>query len=571
MLKSTTVIALSTLGMASILTAGPIGFVQTNLASDVPGVAPVTDPNLVNAWGIAASSASPQWIGDNGTGTSVLYNGAGVKQGLIVTIPGDGTVTGVAFAGVAGSFNGDAFLFDSEDGTVSGWRSALGTAAETLQTGSSANVYKGLTDATIGGVEYAYLANFRTGAVDVIKGDSSAPNLTGNFVDPNLPAGYAPFDVRVLGSEIYVTYAVQDPAKHDDQAGAGNGIVSVFDLNGNFERRLVNNGGVLNSPWGLALAPSGFGDFGGDLLVGNFGDGRVYAFNPNTGTLAGTLTDAAGNPIAIDGLWSLSFGNGGAGGATSTLFFTAGPDGESHGLFGELTVAPEPATWMMNGLGLSALRTLRGAAGNPRHRRTNVSQPAIVPRSSPRRNHDTRCWEEPWVNRSGATRIPAARAIRSSSPHGGGRREAAFYIACLEDIAILRAVAPHSGKAIGLQFEPHRQDVPLLRLCFLLTVHFLFDTKNFLYVMANLVGQYVSLRESVQARRTSLSTRRKIQDRDRPSHLPGNRTDRLPTGRRRSRTPWHRETVLTSRGDKLRPMRAGASSRYSAHRRARKK
>jgi uncharacterized protein (TIGR03118 family) len=359
MLKSLTAIALSTLGMASILTAGPIGFVQTNLASNLPGVAPVTDPNLVNAWGIAATSGSPQWIGDNGTGTAVLYSGAGVKQGLTVTIPGDGTVTGVASAGVAGSFNGDAFLFDSEDGTFSGWRSALGTAAETLKTGSTANVYKGLTDSNIGGTEYAYLANFRTGAVDVINGTGAPSNLAGNFVDPNLPAGYAPFDVRNLGGEIYVTYAVQNAAKHDDQAGAGNGIVNVFDLNGNFERRLVSNGGVLNSPWGLALAPSGFGNFGGDLLVGNFGDGLIHAFNPTTGALVGGLTDTNGNPITIDGLWSLTFGNGGSGGPTGTLFFTAGPDGESHGVFGELTAVPEPATWMMIGLGLGALPLLR--------------------------------------------------------------------------------------------------------------------------------------------------------------------------------------------------------------------
>ncbi len=171
--------------------AATVGFVQTNLASDVPGMANFTDPGLVNAWGIIASGGSPFWLGINGSGTSELYNGAGVKQGLVVSIPGDGTVTGVAFANIAGAFNGDTFLFASEDGTFSGWRSALGTAAETLQIGTAANVYKGLTDATVGNNVYGYLANFRSGNVDVIKGNAAAPDLTGRFTDPNLPAGYA--------------------------------------------------------------------------------------------------------------------------------------------------------------------------------------------------------------------------------------------------------------------------------------------------------------------------------------------------------------------------------------------
>lgn len=336
--------------LAPVVFASSIGFVQTNLASDQPGVAPVTDPNLVNAWGIAASGSSPFWIGANGSGTSVLYS-AGVKQGLTVTIPGDGTVTGVAFSNVAGNFNGDTFLFASEDGTFSGWRGALGTAAETLATGSTANVYKGLTDASVGGNQYAYLANFKTGNIDVVKGSAAASNLTGNFTDPNLPSGYAPFDIADLGGILYVTYALQDGAKHDDVAGAGNGFVDTYDLQGNFLGRLVSKG-ALNSPWGLAIAPAGFGDVGGDLLVGNFGDGSIHPYNPTTGALVETLTDAKGNPLSIDGLWGLKFGNGGAAGPATTLFFTAGPDGEQHGLFGELTPAPEPGTWVLTGLSL---------------------------------------------------------------------------------------------------------------------------------------------------------------------------------------------------------------------------
>jgi uncharacterized protein (TIGR03118 family) len=351
-------LAVVLLSFAPAVIASQIGFVQTNLASDVPGLAEFTDPDLVNAWGMGASGASPVWIGANGTGKSVLYDGAGVKQGLVVTIPGDGSVTGLSFSNIAGSFNGDAFLFANEDGTVSGWRGALGTTAETLVVGSAANVYKGLAEAVIGGNAYAYLANFHNASIDVLKGNGGAANLTGTFTDPNLPAGYAPFDVQNIGGILYVTYAVQDAAKHDDVAGAGNGIVDAFDLQGNFLRRVATKG-QLNSPWGLALAPAGFGDVGGDLLVGNFGDGTINAYNPISGVFIQTLQDSSGMPLSIDGLWGLRFGNGGTFGSPNTLYFTAGPNGESHGLFGEVTQSPEPGTWGLAGVSLLALALLR--------------------------------------------------------------------------------------------------------------------------------------------------------------------------------------------------------------------
>jgi uncharacterized protein (TIGR03118 family) len=252
-------------------------------------------------------------------------------------------------------FNGDAFLFDSEDGTVSGWRGALGTTAETLVLANAANVYKGLADAAVNGFEYAYLANFRNNTIDVLKGNPAAPGLTGNFVDPSLPAGYAPFNIMNLGGTLFVSYAVQDAAKHDEVAGSGLGIVSEFDLQGKFIRTLVPTGGNLNAPWGMAIAPSGFDSLGGDLIVGNFGDGQVNAYSLTTGMHVETLPDTSGNPLMIDGLWGLRFGNGMAGGPVNTLFFAAGPDDESHGLFGTINAVPEPGTWMLAAIALVPL------------------------------------------------------------------------------------------------------------------------------------------------------------------------------------------------------------------------
>ena len=343
--------------LSPTLFAGPIGFVQTNLASNLPGARSL-DMGLLNAWGLAASPTSPWWLGVNGSGTSELYNGLGVKQNLVVSIPGDGSVTGVLFGNVAGSFNGDAFLFASEDGTVSGWQGALGTHAETLQTADPNNVFKGIGSINMGGGLYGLLANFHTGNVDVFKGNAGLPDLPGKFLDPNLPAGYRPFNVMNLAGKIYVTYAVGDSSGHDDVPGPGNGIVSVFDLDGSFVQRLVT-GGVLNSPWGMALAPAGFGDLAGSLLVGNFGDGSIHAFNPTSGQLLETLSDPQGNPLQIDGLWALGFGNGAGSGKQTTLYFTAGPNDEADGLFGQLVAAPESASFLLVGAGLIAAALLR--------------------------------------------------------------------------------------------------------------------------------------------------------------------------------------------------------------------
>jgi uncharacterized protein (TIGR03118 family) len=208
---------------------------------------------------------------------------------------------------------------------------------------AAGSVYKGLALATIGSYNYLYATDFHNNHIDVLP-STSAPTLTGNFTDPSLPAGFAPFNVRNISGQLFVTYAKQDSAAHDDVAGLGNGFVDIFDLQGNFQKRLVSNG-QLDSPWGLTLAPAGFGPFGGDLLVGNFGDGTINAFNPSNGNYLGTLDNLSANPLSIEGLWGLNFGNGGSGGLANTLYFTAGISGganiEDHGLFGAISHVPD--------------------------------------------------------------------------------------------------------------------------------------------------------------------------------------------------------------------------------------
>ena len=331
--------------------AGPLGpFGETVLVTSA------TDPDLVNPWGVSFSATSPFWVSDNGTGKATLYNSVGVKQGLVVSMPiGATAVTGQVFNGAA-SFHGDTFIFASENGAIAGWRGALGTTAEILFTPAGAN-YKGLAISTDKSTLFA--ANFASGAIDVF----GAGGVTGSFVDPTLPAGYKAFNVQNLGGTLYVTFALASGG--DDVAGAGHGFLGTFDPVSHAFTRLVSQG-ALDSPWGVALAPAGFGSLGGDLLVGNFGDGKINAFDKVTGALVGTLADAASNPLVIDGLWGLAFGNGGNGGSMSSLYVTAGPNEETGGLFARidtLSVAavPEPAEFalMLGGLGLLSAQRLR--------------------------------------------------------------------------------------------------------------------------------------------------------------------------------------------------------------------
>lgn len=345
------------------------GFQQVNLVSDQPGVAAVTDPDLVNAWGMSASPGtdaapgSPLWVSDNGTDKTTLYNGAPppalVSKFLAVDVT-SGAPTGQVFNQVsasdptafvvsdaAGNSGASRFIFASESGGIDGWNPGVGATAPGLSTHTEVEVhnganavYKGLAMAMASdGPTYLYAANFRSGRVEVYDADWTPVELPGGlFVDRRIPAGYAPFNIQELAGKLYVTYAKQDAGLKDDVAGQGHGFVDVFTNDGAFVRRLVTRG-VLNSPWGLALAPDGFGRLGGALLVGNFGNGRINAFDATTGRFEGQLRGAHRHPITIDGLWALQFGNGNAA-KTDELLFSAGPDDESHGLLGKI-VAPQ--------------------------------------------------------------------------------------------------------------------------------------------------------------------------------------------------------------------------------------
>ncbi len=311
-------------------------------------VSSATDSDLINPWGISFGPTTPFWISDNGAGKATLYNGFGAKQGLVVNMPtGSEPITGQVFNGTP-SFHGDLFLFASENGTIAGWRNTLGTTAEELFSVPDA-VYKGL--AISNAKDTLYAANFHNGTIDVFDSAHSTP--IGSFSDPTIPAGFAPFNIQNIGGVFYVTFAKQDADAHDDIPGLGNGFVDTFNPTTHAFTRLISNG-VLNSPWGVAIAPSSFGGAGGDLLVGNFGDGMINAFGMN-GAALGALADLSGSPLMNDGLWALTFGNGGAGFSATSLYLTAGTNGETGGLFARVDAVPEPGSVGLIGGGLALL------------------------------------------------------------------------------------------------------------------------------------------------------------------------------------------------------------------------
>ena len=318
-----------------------------NLVSDIAGVGQVQDTNLVNGWGISYHDTFPFWVSDNGTGVATLYAVTNDASGaphasivpLVVSIPGNGSVSGQV-ANNSSDFNGDIFLFVSEDGTVSGWRPDLGTAAETLATRETA-IYKGVTLATVGSNTVLLAANFHGGTLDVYQSGSTTPM---QFADRTVPAGYAPFNVQNLNGVIFVTFAKQDASAKDDVPGSGRGLIDVFDVNtGAFHRfaagsRAGGNISQMNSPWGLAVAPSTFGEHANQLLVGNFGSGTIMTFDAD-GHFKGLLERDEDCPVTIDGLWGLTFGvEGGVSGVSTDLYFSAGPNDERHGLFGVIQV-----------------------------------------------------------------------------------------------------------------------------------------------------------------------------------------------------------------------------------------
>jgi uncharacterized protein (TIGR03118 family) len=357
---------------------------QTNLVSNVPvtPAASVTDPNLQNAWGLVHGPTTPWWISNNAGGTSTLYNtsglnpenpagqtpapvlvpvtivalnapggapGNGVKIPNAPSQPAPGSPTSVMYNGSTTDFllapgKPAVFLFVTEDGTIQGWNSGVNATTAVIEVDNSqvpnknnGAVYKGATIAEIGGSEYILAANFRSGRIDVFDSNFKPVSVPQEaFHDDGIPQGFAPFNVQGIGPNIYVTFAQQDSAKHDPVAGAGLGYVVVFDGHGKNIAHL-EHGDWFNAPWGVVLAPADFGEFSHTLLVGNFRGGTVAAFNPRTGRFMGNVLNAGGATVNIDGLWALAFGNGGASGPGSTLFFTAGPDNETNGLFGTLT------------------------------------------------------------------------------------------------------------------------------------------------------------------------------------------------------------------------------------------
>jgi uncharacterized protein (TIGR03118 family) len=345
---------------AAALVATPVSAANINsqnsytvhaLVSDTGVGGSRVDPNLVNGWGITASATSPWWVANNGTDTSTLYRGDGTIVARVVSVPGG--PTGTVFNGVGtfavsagGASASSVFIFANEDGEIRGWNPGVPgpntNVTEVGATGENGASYKGLAIGTVGSAAYLYATDFHNGKVDVY--NSSWALQPWSLVDPGIPAGFAPFGIQNLNGMIFVTYAKQDAEAGDEIAGEGLGYVSAFGTDGSFLGRVASRG-ALNAPWGLAWAPADpakFGKFNGDLLVGNFGDGRINAFAwTGSGWEArGHLKTSNHHPLVIDGLWGIGFGNGSGSGPITTLYFAAGPDDENHGVFGSVTFNP---------------------------------------------------------------------------------------------------------------------------------------------------------------------------------------------------------------------------------------
>ena len=354
------------------------GFADTVLVSDRVGVVATTttiDANLSNPWGLAIAPGLPFWIADNNSNLSTLYSGIGANQTGAITganevgiaIPASAAglpanPTGQVYNGAGGFLISTSagmepalFIFDGEGGTIAAWAKDSGATAVTAYDDGVANganhaVYKGLALGTVNGSSFLYATDLHNNKVDVFDTNFAKPAaMQGKFIDPAIPAGFVPFGIVALNAQLYVSYTMQDAAKHDEATGAGLGYVDVFDFSGNFVSRFAS-AGVLNAPWGMAIAPAGFGSLAGDVLIGNFGDGTINVFAPNgtaVATSMGPLTVINGGAISIPGLWSLVFGNGDADKPLTTLFYTAGFADQTDGVFGSIatssaTTAPNP-------------------------------------------------------------------------------------------------------------------------------------------------------------------------------------------------------------------------------------
>jgi uncharacterized protein (TIGR03118 family) len=317
-------------------------FTVSSLVADSGSGAAHTDARLINPWGIAFNPTGFVWVANNGSDSSTLYDGNGVPQSLVVATPA--APTGIVFNGSSdfkitqnGVTAASPFIFAGENGSISAWSPTVNrNNALTIVDGAGAQaVYKGLAIATYNSANYLYAADFHNNRIDVYDAAFNKATLPGGFQDTGLPAGYAPFGIQAIGDRIYVSYAQRAVVGDDDVKGAGLGAIDVFDTAGNLVKQLVR-GGALNAPWGMALAPSNFGTYSGKLLVANFGDGKINAYDTATGALAATVSKADGSAVVIDGLWGIAFGPGVNSQPTNTLFFTAGPGDEAHGLYGRI-------------------------------------------------------------------------------------------------------------------------------------------------------------------------------------------------------------------------------------------
>ncbi len=293
------------------------------------------------------SPTSPFWVSNQASGNSTLYGAAGVPLPLVVTTP-PASPTGQVFNGTTDfQVSGTAahFIFATLAGTIDAW---TGGASSAVVAATQGAVYTGLALANNGSSNFLYAANAVGGRIDIFNSTFAPATLSGSFTDPNLPAGYSPYNIQNINGNLYVEYS------QGFTMGAGLGIVNEFDANGNFVRRIVSAGGALNTPWGITMAPAGFGSFGGDLLIGNLGDGKINAFDPTTGAFQGVLSDSHGNPLVNDGLWALAFHTA-PGYNPNSLYFTAGINGQTDGLLGTITPTPEPATFLIGALGFAVL------------------------------------------------------------------------------------------------------------------------------------------------------------------------------------------------------------------------